>query len=62
MSDKSRLYGRNSRDASSRYEFRNGVYNDVDGQCEGRLPAKRLVERLLKNVSVPSLVAAEIPK
>ncbi|KAJ5667414.1 hypothetical protein N7507_003278 [Penicillium longicatenatum] len=55
------LYGRNSGDASSRYEFRNGVYNDVDGQKEGRLPAKALVERLLKNVSVPSLVAAEIP-
>ncbi|KAJ6016803.1 hypothetical protein N7451_000182 [Penicillium sp. IBT 35674x] len=55
------LYGRNSRDASSRYEFRDGVYNDEPGKSEGRLPAKALVERLLKNVSVPSLVAAEIP-
>ncbi|KAJ5394230.1 uncharacterized protein N7487_011871 [Penicillium crustosum] len=55
------LLGENFEDSPSRYHFNNGIYDSMDGPNERPLPAKPLVERLLKNVSVPSLVAAEVP-
>ncbi|CAI7576976.1 unnamed protein product [Penicillium discolor] len=55
------LLGENLENSPSRYHFNNGIYDSMDGQNERPLPAKPLVERLLKNISVPSLVAAEVP-
>ncbi|KAJ5210100.1 hypothetical protein N7491_009913 [Penicillium cf. griseofulvum] len=55
------LLGENFEDSPSRYHFNNGIYDSTDRQNERPLPAKPLVERLMKNVSVPSLVAAEVP-
>ncbi|KAL3477462.1 hypothetical protein BJX99DRAFT_246218 [Aspergillus californicus] len=43
-----------------RYEFRDGICINTDGQVE-LLPAKSFVEKIMKNVSIPSLVLAEVP-
>lgn len=55
------LLGHTFEDSPSRYHFNNGIYDSADGQNEKPLPAKPLVERLMKNVSVPSLIVAEVP-
>ncbi|KAJ5149244.1 hypothetical protein N7448_000822 [Penicillium atrosanguineum] len=54
------LFGENFENNPSVYHFTNGVYKG-DGQNERPLPASHFTERLLKNVSVPTLVLAETP-
>ncbi|KAJ5828408.1 uncharacterized protein N7525_006661 [Penicillium rubens] len=56
------LFGQNFDKGPSCYEFQDGICRNADGQVEGPLPAKSLVEKIMKNVSVPSLIVAEVPK
>ncbi|KAL4874553.1 hypothetical protein BJY04DRAFT_12132 [Aspergillus karnatakaensis] len=56
------LDGGDFKNLTSRYHFINGNYEALDGSDREPLPAKPLVERLLKNVSVPSLVLAEVAR
>ncbi|KAJ5960931.1 uncharacterized protein N7479_008081 [Penicillium vulpinum] len=55
------VFGDNFEDSTSRFQFNNGVYDGIDGKNGTSLPARPLVEKLLKNVSVPTLVIAEVP-
>ncbi|KAJ5265679.1 hypothetical protein N7524_006697 [Penicillium chrysogenum] len=56
------LFGQNFDKGPSCYEFQDGIGRNADGQVEGPLPAKSFVEKIMKNVSVPSLIVAEVPK
>ncbi|KAF9890043.1 hypothetical protein FE257_006723 [Aspergillus nanangensis] len=56
------IFGQNFGKGPSCFEFREGICRDADGQIEGPLPAKSFVEKIMKNVSVPSLIVAEVPK
>ncbi|OOF90706.1 hypothetical protein ASPCADRAFT_211877 [Aspergillus carbonarius ITEM 5010] len=47
---------------SAQYHFVEGHCIEVDGQPCQYLPARRFVETLLRNVSVPALLVAEVPK
>ncbi|KAJ6000079.1 hypothetical protein N7481_000488 [Penicillium waksmanii] len=56
------LFGQNFDKGPSCYEFQGGFCRNADGQVEDPLPAKSFVEKIMKNISVPSLILAEVPK
>ncbi|KAJ5992134.1 hypothetical protein N7451_007858, partial [Penicillium sp. IBT 35674x] len=47
---------------SSKYPYIDGVYTPVDARSEPHIPARDFTTRMIKNVSIPTLVVAEIPK
>ncbi|PLB50314.1 hypothetical protein P170DRAFT_473877 [Aspergillus steynii IBT 23096] len=55
------ISGDNNEPVSQRYCFFNGTMTDTDGQAQALVPARELVETLLKNISVPALVLVEVP-
>ncbi|PYH88522.1 hypothetical protein BO71DRAFT_423634 [Aspergillus ellipticus CBS 707.79] len=47
---------------SSHYRFAEGRCVSVNDQPEAYIPARMLVQTLLKNIQVPGLIVAEVPK
>lgn len=56
-----RIFGSTDENSTSRYRFINGVCTHVNGQDDVSTPASQFVETLLKNVSIPTLIVAEVP-
>lgn len=56
-----RIFGSTDESCTSRYWFVDGVCTHVNGQDDIPIPASQLVETLLKNVSIPTLIVAEVP-
>ncbi|PWY73050.1 hypothetical protein BO70DRAFT_297344 [Aspergillus heteromorphus CBS 117.55] len=48
--------------ASSQYGFTEGRCVSVNDQPDAYIPARMFVQTLLKNIQVPGLIAAEVPK
>src|SRR5699024_10215529 len=56
-----RIFGNIDKNSTSRYLFVDGVCTHVNGQDDITIPASQFVETLLKNVSIPTLIVAEVP-
>ncbi|RAL10168.1 uncharacterized protein BO97DRAFT_350025 [Aspergillus homomorphus CBS 101889] len=55
------VFDNNPDQPTSQYRFINRALDSVDGRQDAYVPARVLVETLLKNVSIPTLLLAEIP-
>ncbi|KAJ6091795.1 hypothetical protein N7467_003764 [Penicillium canescens] len=53
------IYGNNTDNFSTPYSFSNGDCTQVDGQPNKFIPAREFTERLLTNVSIPTIIMGE---
>ncbi|KAL2783144.1 hypothetical protein BJX66DRAFT_319065 [Aspergillus keveii] len=56
------VYNNSPDQPTSQYRFVNRALNSVDGEQDAYVPARSFVETLLKNISIPSLLVAKIPR